>query len=72
MLFFSCKNIIGHLHFRTLLFVCGFENISVDETWYSLKEQKKIRLLVVTHFLDGVSGLAAGFGKCLYCDRSYC
>lgn len=50
MLFFSYKNIIGHFNFVPLLFGCGFENITVDRA----KEQKKIRLLVVSVYLDGV------------------
>lgn len=60
---------IGHFNFCMLLFVCDLANTSVGKAKYSLKGQKKISLVVAVRFLDGVLGLAVGFGKCLSCCR---
>ena len=53
MLFFFIYEYHRTFKFLCLLFECGFENITVDRTRYSLKEQKKIRLLVVMYTLMG-------------------
>ena len=54
-LFFFIYKYHRTFKFLYLLFECGFENITVDRTRHSLKEQKKIRLLVVMYTLMGFS-----------------